>query len=243
MTTRILLNVHTTNIQTATEVSRRYPGRIVIGVTTKGFPDLRDGIDLVNRMQENAVLVSAGLGDGAAEQWQRALDLALATKPFHLNQVFPASALSQQLLRDAGAATIVNGLVRPSPVAGHVSIGTGPVSSMHSEESVSAELAADLLREVGVNSVKLFPLRGLQHVDDLRRMAQVAAARDMMIEPTGGLTVQILPEILAVCIDAGATRIMPHLYSSATDPATGDLDHSLIEQAMAVIDEALRVVG
>ena len=55
---KILLNVQTNNVDTAIEVSERYPGRIVIGVTAKDFRDLRDGIAVVNKMQEMGVLVS-----------------------------------------------------------------------------------------------------------------------------------------------------------------------------------------
>lgn len=238
---RILLNVQTNNIDTATEVSRRYPERIVIGVTAKDFPDLREGIAVVNKMQENGVLISAGLGDGAANQWQRALDLALATKPFHLNQVFSAAALSQKALRNVGAATLVNGLIRPSSRIGAVCVGTGPESCNHALEGVSTELAVDLLHEVGVDSVKFFPLHGLKHIDELQQVATVATSRGMMIEPTGGLTVEMLPEILKACSSTGEERIMPHLYSSVKNPKTGDLDFSLIADAIAIIDDHLQV--
>ncbi|HUW87280.1 MAG TPA: KDGP aldolase [Candidatus Paceibacterota bacterium] len=238
---KILLNVQTNNVDTAIEVSKRYPGRIVIGVTAKDFPDLRDGIAIVNRMQEKGVLVSVGLGDGAANQWQRALDLALATKPFHLNQVFPASALSRKALRDAGALTIVNGLIRPSSKVGAVCIGTGPESSNYALESVSTEFAIALLHEMSVESVKLFPLHGLTHIDELREVAMVATSRGMMVEPTGGLTVAMLPEILKACSFTGEEKIMPHLYSSVKNPTTGDLDLSLIADAMAIIDDHIRV--
>jgi 2-dehydro-3-deoxy-phosphogluconate aldolase len=238
---KILLNVQTNNVDTAIEVSGRYPGRIVIGVTAKDFPDLRDGIAIVNKMQERGVLVSAGLGDGAANQWKRALELALATKPFHLNQVFPASALSRMALRDAGAVTIVNGLVRPSSKGGEVCIGTGPESGDYASEGVSTQLAVALLHEMSVDSVKLFPMNGLTHIDALREVAMVATSRGMMIEPTGGLTVAMLPEILKACSFTGEEKIMPHLYSSVKNPATGDLDLSLIADAMAMIDEHLRV--
>lgn len=239
----ILLNVQTNHLETAVAVSRRYPGRIVIGVTAKDFPDLDEGIALVRRMQDEGVLVSAGLGDGAADQWQRALDLARATSPFHLNQVFPAAALSQRVLADIGARTVVNGLVRPSSTAGAVQLGTGPASSRYTDEPVSAGLAADLLQEVGVTSVKLFPMGGIRQLEQLRAVARETAERGMMIEPTGGLTPENLPAILAACLDAGARRIMPHLYSSVKDPQTQDLDLALVANAMELIERHLEAGG
>lgn len=239
----IILNVQTNNVETAVEVSRRYPTRIVIGVTAKDFPDLDDGIALIRRMQDGGVLVSAGLGDGAADQWQRALNLASATSPFHLNQIFPAAGLSQRILADAGASTIVNGLVRPTSRIGGVLVGTGPASSRYTDEELSAGLAADLLQEVGVNSIKLFPMEGVRQLDQLRAVAQEAAGRGMMIEPTGGLTPQNLPVILEACLEAGARCVMPHLYSSVKDPRTKDLDLALVAEAMVVIDRYLNRDG
>lgn len=236
--TQILLNVQTDSLRTAVILPQMYPNRIIIGVTAQRFPALDEGIALIRQTQENGVLVSAGLGDGAADQWQRALDLALATRPFHLNHVFPAAALSRRALKDAGAAAIVNGLIKPSGVTGAVRIGTRPLSASHGDETVSAELAINLLHEVGVETVKFFPLRGLRHLDELARVAEVAVSRNMMIEPTGGLTPKNLPSILETCIGAGARRIMPHLYTSVEDPRTRDLDLGLVGNPMATIDRA-----
>lgn len=157
--TQILLNVQTDSLRTAVIVSQMYPNRISIGVTAQRFPALDEGIALIRQTHENGVLVSAGLGDGAADQWQRALDLALA-------------------------------------------------------------------------------LRGLRHFDELARVAEVAVSRNMMIEPTAGLTPKNLPSILETCIGAGARRIMPHLYTSVEDPRTRDLDLGLVGDAMATIDRA-----
>lgn len=233
----VLLNIQTNDLDTAAELSRAYPSRVVIGVTAKDFPRLDEGIALVNAMQRQGVRVSVGLGDGAADQWHRALDLARATRPFHLNQVFPAAGLSQRSLTDAGAATLVNGLVRPGDAVGTVCVGTGPASGRHAGETVSADLAADLLLEVGVTSVKLFPLQGLRKLEHLRAVAVVAAERGMTIEPTGGLTPENLGPVLDVCLDAGARSVMPHLYSSLKVPQTGDLDRELVAEAMMIVDQ------
>ena len=114
-------------------------------------------------------------------------------------------------------------------------------SSDYALESVSTELAVALLHEMSVDSVKLFPLHGLTYIDELREVAMVATSRGMMVEPTGGLTIAMLPEILKACSFTGEERIMPHLYSSVKNPTTGDLDFSLIADAMAIIDDHLRV--
>lgn len=242
MTPRFWLNLQTSDVSVASVLSKRFAGRIVVGVPARDFPRLQDGIALIEALHHNGVLVSAGLGDGAATEWSRALDLGLATRPFHLNQVFPAAALSQRVLGDAGALTVVNALVTPVSRPGFVAIGTGPRSSGQPGGEVPTDVALDMLVEVGVTSVKLFPLGGVRHLGSLADVAAAAAARDMMVEPTGGLTVHNLPAVLQTCVRAGAPRVMPHLYSSLKS-STGALDLDLVDAAMAVLDRFERQGG
>lgn len=231
----IWLNVQTGDIESAREVTDRYPGRVVVGVPTKGFADLAEAVDLVNQMQESGVMVSAGLGDGSADQWARAHALAMQTHPFHLNQVFPAAGFSAGALGAVGARTIVNALIRPGERAGFVRIGTGPQSEALDQPSVSAELAVSMLTEIGLTSVKFFPMQGLERLDHYAAVAAVAGAKGMTMEATGGLTPENLGDVLEVSRRAGVRSLMPHLYSSVKVPGTDLLDFDRVEDAMAVI--------
>lgn len=42
-----------------------------------------------------------------------------------------------------------------------------------------------------------------------------------MIEPTGGITLENFEQILKVCVEAGVEKIMPHVYGSIIDKASG----------------------
>jgi len=103
---------------------------------------------------------------------------------------------------------------------------------------VSPELAINLLHDVGVESVEFSSLSGLRHLDELGRVAEVAASGDMMVEPIAGRAPRNLPPILEACIEAGARRIMHHLYTFVKDSRTGDLDLGLVGNARATIDRA-----
>jgi 2-dehydro-3-deoxy-phosphogluconate aldolase len=228
----LLINVQAATVEVAAAATARYGQRVVVGVVARDFADPAAAAAHIRALHRRGVRVSAGLGDGAAQEWERALDAALLTHPYHLNQVFPAAALSQRALREAGAATIVNALVRPSGTPGEVVVATGPRSE-RTGGRLPVEAALDMLVEVGVRSVKLFPIGGATRLPELRAVAEAAAERDMAVEPTGGITPENLADVLATCLDAGVTRLMPHLYGSLRDPATGDLSLARLGSAMS----------
>lgn len=227
-----MINVQASTVDTAVAATERYGNRVVIGVVAKDFATPDEGAAHIQALQDKGVTVSAGLGDGAADQWRRALDMALIARPSHLNQVFPAAGLSQYAL---GESTVVNALVRPTGTPGIVAVATGPLSGRQSGD-LPVDAALDMLVEVGVRSVKFFPMQGASRLDELAAVARAAAKRDMMVEPTGGITPENLADVMAVCTDAGATSVMPHLYGSVKDPETGDLSLSRLDSAMAVLD-------
>jgi 2-dehydro-3-deoxy-phosphogluconate aldolase len=230
------LNVEATSLEAArATLGRSVP--VLVGVMMRRFPTVEEGVTAVSRLLEAGVHVSIGLGDGAADQWERALQAAEATGPLHLNQVFPAAAASQRVLRDAGLPTVVNALVRPAGV-GLLDLATGPVSGgADARAVVPVAIALDMLLEMGVRSIKVFPVGGLERLDELMAVASAAAARGMLVEPTGGLSPEHLPTLLASFRAVGCS-VMPHLYGSLKDGATGDLS----AERLAVAVEAMERV-
>lgn len=234
---RVILNVQASSVG-ASQAAVALMGRAVfVGVMARDYASMEDGIARIDRLHREGVQVSAGLGDGSADQWERALQLALATKPLHLNQIFPAAALSQIALRREGAPTVVNAMIRPTGEPGIVELGTGPLSSkLAGGAKVPVEAAIAMMRETGVTSVKLFPIEGERRMDELRAVARAVAAADMMLEPTGGITPDNVAAIVAACLAEGVRYVMPHLYGSLKDPATGDLDVAKLERARREVE-------
>ena len=44
----------------------------------------------------------------------------------------------------------------------------------------------------------------------------------LILEPTGGITLENIDAILKICLDAGVPKVIPHVYSSIVDKVTGD---------------------
>lgn len=234
---RVIINIQCGDLEQCVEAKRRFGDIFLTGITAKAFPNLEDGAACIRKLQEAGIRVSAGLGDGESFQWERALKLALETDCEHLNQVFPAAALSQGLLWEKGNRTTVNALIRPTGRVGYVSIGTGPVSEK--EESIlPVRAAAAMIKEMHVESLKFFPMKGTAHLEELAELARTAAEFDLMIEPTGGITPENVETVVRTCLSAGAVRIMPHLYGSLKHE-NGSLDLDKMDRAVEAIQTAL----
>ncbi|MCK8349836.1 KDGP aldolase, partial [Erwinia amylovora] len=107
-----------------------------------------------------------------------------------------------------------NGLISPTGPPGMVKISTGTLSSRQAEGSVPVATAVAMLKDMGGSSVKYFPRGGLHTIDEFKAVAAACAAQDFWLEPTGGIALHNFAAILQFALDAGVTRIIPHIYSS-----------------------------
>jgi 2-dehydro-3-deoxy-phosphogluconate aldolase len=231
------LNIQTHNKADAERAAKQYGDAVCVGVLARDFKNLGEAVELVNSLQEKDVLVSIGLGDGAANQWERALYIATQTLPFHINQVFPTAARAAGVLSEHKAGTRVNALVSPTENPHRLSVGTGPISSKNSDSTLPIETALDILLEGGVNAVKLYPLAGSKNLESLRNVAEAAAVRNLTIEPTGGVDLENLAQITAICLESGCKSIMPHIYNAVRD-SRGRLIFDKLDIAMKIIKRA-----
>ncbi|MGJ3508739.1 KDGP aldolase [Enemella sp. A6] len=231
--TTVELNVLSRDLDNAVDITAAAPGRVYCGVLMKDHPDTDSGAAAVREHLAAGVRVSVGLGDGDPTMWRRVAEVTALTSPPHANQVFPAAGYTLGRIEQVGATTLVNALVGPGSRPGLVRIGTGPESS-DAECEVPAEFAAVLLAEIGVPSVKFFPIKGTQKLDHLEAMVRAATANGIeMFEPTGGIEPAHVPQIVDVCLSNGATHVVPHVYSSIVDKQTGLTDPG---QVAAIIE-------
>ena len=63
---------------------------------------------------------------------------------------------------------------------------------------------------------------GLKCRDEYNAVAEACARHDFWLEPTGGIDLENYEEILQIALDAGVSKIIPHIYSSIIDKASGD---------------------
>jgi uncharacterized protein (TIGR03581 family) len=193
-------------------------------------------------MREYAALIdnalSVGLGAGDPNQSAMVSEISRHVQPQHVNQVFTGVGASRALLGQN--ESVVNGLVSPTGMVGMVKISTGPLSSASSDGIVPVDTAIALLKDMGGSSIKYFPMGGLKYRDEFRAVALACAKHDFWLEPTGGIDLENYEEILKIALDAGVSKIIPHIYSSIIDKASGN---TRPEDVRTLLDMTKKLVG
>jgi uncharacterized protein (TIGR03581 family) len=218
---RLCLNVLAHSVDNAIECYEAAEGHIVLGVLSKNYDTDEAAINDMKRYAaatNNAL--SVGLGAGDPNQSAMVSRLSKVLQPQHVNQVFTGVGTSRALLGQD--ETVINGLVSPTGTVGMVNIATGPLSSQSAAGIVPIETAIALLKDMGGSSIKYFNMKGLNHIEEYKAVAEACAKYDFYLEPTGGIDLENFEEIVTIAVDAGVEKIIPHVYSSIIDKKTGN---------------------
>lgn len=235
---RICLNVLANSVENAMDCYKAADGHILLGVLSKNYNSDEAAIADMERYQaatNNAL--SVGLGAGDPNQSQMVSRISGTLQPQHVNQVFTGVGTSRALLNQS--ETIVNGLISPTGKVGLVNIATGPLSSQTPAGEVTIETAIALLKDMGGSSIKFFPMKGLQHIEEYKAVAKACAEHDFYLEPTGGIDLENFEEIVQIAIDAGVKKVIPHVYSSIIDATTGDTRPEDVKTLLAMMKKTL----
>lgn len=228
----VCINLLAKDIANAKEAIDALDGHGLVGIISKQFESVEQGVEYVSRFLESIPLASIGLGDGDPKQWKMAAEIAAETDPGHVNQVFGGASYTLGLLRGKGcSSTLVNALISPTGQPGMVKISTGPFSSKEKEAIVDVNTAMAMFNDTGIQSVKFFHMKGTEKLDELAEVAKACVKHNIpIIEPTGGITIENVKPIIETCLEAGCTKIMPHVYSSLIDKETGLTDTKLVKE-------------
>ncbi|ALB69355.1 KDGP aldolase family protein [Cronobacter muytjensii] len=233
---RVCLNVLAGSKENASAVYEAAEGHVLVGVLSKNYPDVASAVadmrDYAARI-DNAL--SVGLGAGDPNQSAMVSAIARELQPQHVNQVFTGVGASRALLGQN--ETVVNGLVSPTGTPGQVKISTGPLSSAAPGGIVPVETAIALLKDMGGSSIKYFPMGGLACREEYQAVAQACARHDFWLEPTGGIDLDNFTEILRIALEAGVSKVIPHIYSSIIDSASGDTRPQDVRRLLAMTRE------
>lgn len=236
---RVCLNVLAGSKDNASEIYEAAEGHVLVGVLSKNYPDVASA---VADMREYALRIdnalSVGLGAGDPNQSAMVSEISRQVQPQHVNQVFTGVATSRALLGQD--ETVVNGLVSPTGTPGMVKISTGPLSSGAPDGIVPLETAIALLKDMGGSSIKYFPMGGLKHRDEFIAVAEACARYDFWLEPTGGIDLENYGEILQIALDAGVSKIIPHIYSSIIDKASGNTSPADVRQLLSITKQLVK---
>lgn len=235
---RLCLNVLAGSTQNAREIWLAAEGHVLVGVLSKNYATPEEAI---SGMREYAALIdnalSVGLGAGDPNQSAMVSEISAVLQPQHVNQVFTGVATSRALLGQN--QTVVNGLVSPTGTPGLVKISTGPRSSLSEDAIVPIDSAIAMLQDMGGSSVKYFPMGGLKALAEYRVVAEACACRDFWLEPTGGIDLSNFEQIVHIALEAGVSKVIPHVYSSIIDSATGDTRIDDVRQLLATCKKLL----
>ncbi|WP_032120515.1 2-dehydro-3-deoxy-phosphogluconate aldolase [Clostridium amazonitimonense] len=235
---KVCINVLANSIENAKEIYEAIDGHILVGLLSKNYPTVEAAVEdmkLYSKEINNAV--SVGLGAGDPKQWKMVAEISEELQPQHVNQVFTAVGYTRALLRQN--ETLVNALVSPCGKAGYVKISTGPLSSKTEDGIVTVETAIEMLKDMGATSVKFFPMNGLSTIEEYKSLAEACAKQDFILEPTGGIDLDNFEEILTIALKAGVKKVVPHLYTSIIDKATGK---TKVEDIIKIYEIIKRVV-
>lgn len=217
---RVCLNVLGNSIENAAAIYKAAEKHVIVGVLSANYPDVEHAITDMHRYME--VLegnLSVGLGGGNPAQWKAVGDIAKEVKANHFNQVFSAVGYTRANVDNEEAH--INALVSPCGKPGFVKISTGPLSKDCEPAIIPVDTAIAMIKEMGGNSVKFFPMGGLKCREGLIAVATACARHDFVLEPTGGIDLTNFKEIMEIILGAGVQKVIPHVYTSIIDPQSG----------------------
>ncbi|MDR1794803.1 MAG: KDGP aldolase [Erysipelotrichaceae bacterium] len=232
---KVCLNVLATTVENAKEIYEAAEGNVLVGVLSANYPDVASAVKSMNEFAE--VLqgqLSVGLGGGNPNQWQAVGDIARSVLADHFNQVF--TAVSYTRANAINPHAHINALVGPSGTVGMVKISTGPLSSKSEQPAViPVSTAIDMIKDMGGNSLKFFPMGGLKVKEELEAVAAACAKQNFILEPTGGIDLNNFEEIVTLILKAGVQQVIPHVYSSIIDKESGLTKIEDVKTLMSII--------
>ena len=235
---RVCLNVLAGSKDNARDIYEAAEGHVLVGVLSKNYADVASA---VADMKEYAALIenalSVGLGAGDPRQSLMVSQISQQVQPQHVNQVFTGVGTSRALLGQNDS--VVNGLISPTGKVGFVKISTGPLSSTANDGIVPVDTAIALLKDMGGSSVKYFPMGGLKTREEFAFVARACAEQDFWLEPTGGIDLENFDAIMEIALEAGVSKIIPHIYSSIIDSASGNTRPEDVRTLLASVKRLL----
>lgn len=231
---RVALNVLANSIENAVEVFEAAEGHVLVGVLSKDYPTVEEAVSAMREygaaIQE---AVSIGLGAGDNKQAAVVAEISKYYSGSHINQVFPAVGATRANLAEKDSW--INALVSPTGQVGYVNISTGPFSAAAGETAiVPIKAAIALVRDLGGNALKYFPMKGLKHEEEYLAVAKACGEEGFALEPTGGIDLDNFERILEIALEANVPKVIPHVYSSIINQETGKTNVEDVRTLLAI---------
>ncbi|MGO4546722.1 KDGP aldolase [Paenibacillus sp. 2TAB23] len=230
---RAALNVLTGSLENTKQVFTAAEGYVVVGILSKSYSTVEAAVEAMREHGSHVEdAVSIGLGAGDNRQAAVVAEIVREYEGAHINQIFPAVGATRANLKER--AGWINALVSPCGKAGYVNISTGVHSAQLEQKAiVPVEAAIALVRDMGGNALKYYPMQGLRYEEEYRAVAAACAVAGFALEPTGGIDMDNFSDILEIALKAGVPQVIPHVYTSIIDSATGETRPEQVRQLLA----------
>ncbi|WP_188454890.1 KDGP aldolase [Virgibacillus oceani] len=213
---KFLFNYLAKDAGNAAEIMEAGGGYVVPGIVSDKFSTPDKAALKVQELKTVTEMVSVGLGGGGdAANWKRVLDISLASNPGHLNQPFETASYTKGFLDGSDVPNqLVNALVKPTGQVGRIQLTSGQV--------MNAEEFLDLAAALGIESIKIMPVNGDEHIDELIHLTRLAGAKGIRgIEPAGGINASNIRNLVEGVKNIDIEFFMPHIFGATIDKQTG----------------------
>jgi 2-dehydro-3-deoxy-phosphogluconate aldolase len=229
---KFLFNFLAHNRQNAEAVVEAGKGYVVPGITADKFNTVEEAAAKVNELKQVTDVVSIGLGGGGnTANWKKVLEIAVASNPGHINQPFETATYSKGYLDAKGTPKqLVNALIQPTGEVGTIKLANSG-AILRVEEFI--EVAAGL----GIESIKMMPVKGAQHLDELIYVTKVASEKGIRgVEPAGGISASNIKEIILGVKDIDIEFFMPHIFGTTIDSETGETIPEKVKEILDAVE-------
>lgn len=224
------------SVENAKAIYEACDGHVCVGVLSSNYDSIEEAVnDMLQYCDVINNNVSIGLGGGNPKQADMVWRIGAHVPATHINQVFTSVSATRATCINEHAH--INALVSPSGTPGKVIISTGANASRAQKPAiVCIETAIAMIQDMGGNSIKFFPMKGLSTKDEYIAVCEACAKHKFALEPTGGLDLDNLEEVLRIALDAGVPKIIPHVYSSIIDQESGSTKINDVQTIMNIFD-------
>ncbi|MDY0393795.1 KDGP aldolase [Virgibacillus halophilus] len=207
-------------------------GYVVPGIVSDKFDSIKAAAEKVVELKSVTDTVSVGLGGGGnTSNWKKVLEIAAASNPGHINQPFETATYATGYLDGNDIPKqLVNALVQPTGEVGKIKLA-------NSGKVLLVEDFVEIAVSLGLMSIKMMPVKGTQHLEELIYLTKIAANKGIRgVEPAGGIDASNIKDILIGVKDIDIAFFMPHIFGSTIDKDTGETNPAKVREILAKVE-------
>ncbi|MCP8617338.1 KDGP aldolase [Salirhabdus salicampi] len=226
----LLFNFLAIDEENAIDICEAGNGYIVPGIVASSYVNIEVAANKVKELKTVSNCVSIGLGGGGdVTNWAKVMEIAEQSDPGHINQPFEKASYVKGYLQGRGVPQVVNGLISPTGEVGIIQLSSGV--------RMKVEEFMEVAHYIGIESIKVMPVKGKTHLHELVYITKVAAKQGIRaVEPAGGIEARNIKAIVDGIKNTGIELFMPHIFGSTIDKETGKTIPEKVKQILLEVE-------